>query len=449
MICDKIYKMAGECARIRLRNTGGNTMRDIIAETNELLREILMHPELTDIQAVTELFMSEMDKGLIGETTSIPMIPTYISAYGVPPNNVPVIAVDAGGTNLRVGLVTFINGKPELSRLEKYSMPGSLFQISSDEFFSELAEKIFPLTAVSDNIGFCFSYPAEIFFNRDGKIIHLTKEVSVTDSEGRVIGQELKKKLREMGVSKDLRFTLLNDTVASLMGGVAEFTLSGFDGICGLILGTGYNTCCLEKGENISKLLKASDMIINCESGNFTKAVRGRVDEVIDTTSENPDVNTMERMLSGAYIGKLVTGTAHFAAKKGLLSESFTDVVPPFTSPELDDFLRGVDNRVDRMCVGTDAVVLRELMDNIFERAARLVCANIAALCLHCDGGKSAEKPFCVVAEGSTFYKSLLFRGKLDKYVKSHIEGRLSRYVVFRQAENATLTGSALSALLG
>ena len=249
-------------------------MRNIIAETNELLREISMHPDLTDIQEMTKAFVSEMEKGLRGEKSSIPMIPTYISALGTPPENVPVIAVDAGGTNLRVALVTFVNGKPTVTRLEKYPMPGSLFEISSDEFFTELAEKILPLTEVSDRIGFCFSYPAEIFPNRDGKIMCLTKEVSVTDSEGKIIGQEVKKKLAEMGVKKDLSFTLLNDTVASLMGGVAEYTLSGFDGICGLILGTGYNTCCLEKGENISKLDKASDMIINCESGNFTKAVR-------------------------------------------------------------------------------------------------------------------------------------------------------------------------------
>ena len=424
-------------------------MTAIIAKINELLRKISMHPELTDIAAVTELFISEMEKGLSGEPTSIPMIPTYISADGTPPDNVPVIAVDAGGTNLRVGLVTFINGKPEISRIDKFPMPGSLSQISSDEFFGQLAEKILPFTNNSERIGFCFSYPAEIFSNRDGKIIHLTKEVSVKDSEGRIIGRELKAKLREMGVSKDLQFTLLNDTVASLMGGVAEYTLSGFDGICGLILGTGYNTCCLEKGGNISKLKSAHDMIINCESGNFTKAVRGQVDEIIDLSCEYPNFNTMERMISGAYIGKLVTGTAHIAAKNGLLSAAFSEIVPQFTSPELDDFLRGAENRVYKMCVGTDAEVLRELMDKIFERAAKLVCANIAALCLHYDGGKSPDKPFCVVAEGSTFYKSLLFRDKLDKYVKSDIEGRLSRYVVFRQADNATLTGSALSALLG
>lgn len=421
----------------------------IIAETNELLREISMHPELTDIQEMTKSFMSEMEKGLRGTDTSIPMIPTYISAMGTPPENVPVIAVDAGGTNLRVALVTFVNGKPIVSRLEKFPMPGSLSEISSDEFFTELAEKIFPLTEVSDRIGFCFSYPAEIFPDRDGKILCLTKEVSVTNSEGQIIGLELKKKLNEMGVTKPLRFTLLNDTVASLMGGVAEYTLSGFDGICGLILGTGYNTCCLEKGENITKLGNAPDMIINCESGNFTKAVRGRVDEMIDATAEHPNVNTLERMLSGAYIGKIVSSTAHFAAQKGILSESFASVLPPFTSLELDDFLRGVDNRVSRMCVGADAEALREIIDMTFERASRLVCANIAALCLHCDGGKSSEKPFCVVAEGSTFYKSLLFREKLGKYVKSHIEGKLSRFVVFKQAENATLTGSALSALLG
>jgi len=100
------------------------------------------------------------------------------------------------------------------------------------------------------------------------------------------------------------------------------------------------------------------------------------------------------------------------------------------------------------MCEKADADVLREIIDNSFERAAKLVCANIAAICLHCDGGKSAERPFCVIAEGSTFYNSLLFKEKFDKHVKNYIEGKLNRHVVFYRGENVTLTGAAYSALI-
>lgn len=423
-------------------------MEKIIYELNEFLCQISMHPDQTDIQTVTENCISEIGKGLRGEDSSLKMIPTYISAYGEPPEKIPVIAIDAGGTNLRIALVAFENAKPVISRMQVYPIPGSLREISAGEFFSDIADKILPLTDVSDRIGFCFSYPAEIFPNRDGKILRLSKGVCVKDSAGLVIGQELIKKLREKGVSKEFNFTLLNDTVASMMGGAAEFPITEFDGICGLILGTGFNTCYTEKGEKITKLKNAPDMIINCETSNFSKLFRGKADEMTDAASENPGIGFCEKMISGAYLGKVITNTAILAAQRGLLTEGFANVEQVFSLPELDDFLRGKLNRVTKLCAGEDTAVLKEIIDKCFERAAKLVCVNIAALCLQCGGGKEASHPFCVVAEGSTFYKSLLMRAKLDRYVKEYIEGRLSRHIVFRGAENLTLTGAALSALI-
>ncbi len=423
-------------------------MERITEKLDEFLRGISMHPDQTDIHATTQEFLSELKKGLEGEDSSLKMIPTYISAYGTPPDDIPVIAVDAGGTNLRISLVTFKNGKPVISKMEIVPIPGSQREISADEFFGEIADKILPHTEVSDYIGFCFSYPAEIFPDRDGKILRLSKGVRVKGSTGLVIGRELKKKLREKGVSKGFHFVLLNDTVASMMGGAAEFPVSGFDGICGLILGTGFNTCYTEKGEKVTKLSNASDMTINTESGNFFKTVRGKADEMIDLASENPGIALYEKMISGAYLGKIITNTAILAAREGLLSETFASIEPPFALPELDDFLRGKDNRVKKLCVGSDVEYMRGIIDKCFERAAKLTCINIAALCLQCNGGKDASHPFCVVAEGSTFYKSLLMREKIDKYVKEYIEDELSRHVVFKGGDNLTLTGAALAALI-
>lgn len=421
-------------------------MKDVIAETGEFLRKTGMHPDQTDIDEITQSCVSEMKKGLCGEDSSLKMIPTYISAAGTPPNGISVIAVDAGGTNLRVALVTFSDGKPEVSGLSVFPIPGSMGEISADDFFSQIAEKILPLTDRSSTIGFCFSYPAEITPDRDGVILRLSKGVLVRDVVGLVIGREIKKKLREMGVSKDFGFVLINDTAAGLMGGAAEFPVAGFDGVSGLILGTGFNTCYAEKGDKITKLKNASDMIINCETGNFSKAFRGLADDMTDLASENPGIGFCEKMISGAYLGRVITNTVILATREGLLSDSFAEDMPPFALPELDEFMRGADNRVARMCSERDKTVLREIIDLSFERAGKLVCVNIAALCLMTNGG--IERPFCVVAEGSTFYKSLLLRDKLDKYIKSYIENTLGRQIVFKGGENLTLKGAALAALL-
>jgi hexokinase len=427
---------------------GGSKMDKLSAKTNDFLREIAMHPDLTDIEAATERCLSEMESGLRGEASSLTMIPTYISTHGMPQENTPVIAVDAGGTNLRVALVTFTGGGPVISQLRVFPIPGSRGEVTADMFFEELGDKILPLTAFSDKIGFCFSYPAEIFPDRDGKILRLSKGVSVKGSTGVVIGRTLVEKLREKGAAGALRVVLLNDTVASMMGGAAQSPLTDCDGICGLILGTGFNTCYPERGERIGKLAHADDMIINCETSNFSKLFRGRADEMTDEASENPGIGFCEKMISGAYLGRVITNTAILAARAGLLSANFARIGEPFALPELDLFLRGGENRVSALCTGEDTDVLREIIDSSFERAGKIVCVNIAALLRRCDGGKSAERPFCVVAEGSTFYKSLLLRDKLDKYVEEYIENKLGRYVTFRGGENLTLTGAALAALL-
>ena len=154
---------------VLMKQHGGSHMKELIARINNFLREISMHPDQTDLQYSMEACVLEMKKGLEGTNSSIKMIPTYISSNGTPPNGVPAITVDAGGTNLRIALVTFSEGRPVISNMNVYPIPGSLGQISADAFFNEIADKILPLTEVSNKIGFCFSYPAEIFPNRDGK----------------------------------------------------------------------------------------------------------------------------------------------------------------------------------------------------------------------------------------------------------------------------------------
>lgn len=415
----------------------------------ELMQRLKMHPEQTDIGSITENFMSEMSRGLAGESSSLAMIPTYITPRGAAPDGVPVIAIDAGGTNLRTGLVTFKNGVPVTERFEKSIMPGSRGEVSVDEFFDTLAERILPLTEFSDYIGFCFSYPVEIFENRDGKILVLTKEVKVRGAQGVIIGESLEKALRARGVTKKFHFVVLNDTVASLMGGVASLGLHDADGMAGLILGTGCNVCYLERGERIKKLPSASDMIVNCESGNFSGGGGGALDDILDLESVNPGTFRFEKMMSGVYLGQLISHIAHYASREGILSEAFKNIGDGyFTAHEIDSFVRGDDNRISRMCTGDDAQLLHTIVDMCFERAARLVCASIAALCIYSDGGRTPERPFYLVPEGSMFHSSLFFRDKFDRYMQEHIKGRLNRYVEIRSAENSTLAGAALAALL-
>jgi len=419
---------------------------DILKETDDFLRGIGVHPDQTDIKTLTDVFLSQMDSGLNGLDSSLAMIPTYIDVKGTPADDSPVIAIDAGGTNLRVGLVTFRNGQPVTEHLEKCAVPGSRGEVTKDEFFGFIANLILPLTEYTDKVGFCFSYPMEVTEDLDGIIQLLNKELRVTDVAGAYIGRTLDEKLKERGVEKSMHFVLINDTVAGLMGGLACLGLDTEGGIAGLILGTGSNICYLEKGSKIGKLQNPGDMIINCESGNFNGAFRGEPDRLLDAGSKNPGRFWFEKMMSGAYLGNLISKAASLAAEKGLLSPGFKE--NSFMAPELDDFLRGEQNRISRLCTGDDRQVLSRIIDTFFERSAKLVCGTIAALILHTDGGKTPEHSFTIVAEGSMFWVSMLLKDKLDKYIKEYIEEGMGRCVRICRAENSTMAGSAMSTLL-
>ncbi|NCC67672.1 MAG: hypothetical protein EOM14_05680 [Clostridia bacterium] len=420
-------------------------MTDTLFLTEQFLRSVNMHPKQTDMRATMVNIMYDMERGLLGEKSSMPMIPTYISAAALPIDGEPVIVVDAGGTNLRVGLCTFVGGKPVLSEVNKYPIPGSYGEITSDEFFSVIAEKILPLAEKSSRIGMCFSYPAEIFPDRDGRIIQFNKELRVRGAAGSVLGHEIIKKLHEKGAAGDFSFTLLNDTTGGLMGCIAECSPDVSGGMAGLVVGTGCNCCYFESGQKIKKLKNAGDMIINCESGCFDGCFCGKADIITDEASEKPGDHLLEKMVSGAYLGTVITHTAELAAGAGLMSDSFISISQSFTLTEIDLFMRGEKNRVYEMCSANDVQVLRGIVDLLFERAARIVCAMIAAVCVYSGGGKTVESPFVLVPEGSTFWNSLLFWDKFTACVDSFITGELGRHLLMLRADYSTLEGAALS----
>ena len=62
--------------------------------------------EEIDRQAMLASLLSEMEKGLKGEESSLMMIPTYVGVNGKIPEGAKAVVLDAGGTNFRGGIVS-------------------------------------------------------------------------------------------------------------------------------------------------------------------------------------------------------------------------------------------------------------------------------------------------------------------------------------------------------
>jgi hexokinase len=434
-------------------------MNHMKKRVDDFLEQYGMHYRNIDIIRESAVFVEEMNKGLNRESGTLKMLCTHLSPEGEIPSGEPVIVMDAGGTNFRVAVVTFdLHKKPVIEDFQLYPMPGTAGEIGKTEFFETMAGYLAPVITRSQKIGFCFSFPTEILPDKDGKVIAFSKEIKVREINGEKIGANLLHALKERGYETDHRIVLLNDTVATLLGGKTAFPDRRYDSYIGFILGTGTNTCYIEENKKIANVAGPLDAtgatIVNIESGGYGKAPRGRLDEKFDSGTAEPGSQQFEKMISGAYQGALLLEIVAAAIAAGLFSEEFAvDLrrTGALTSKQIDEFcFYPYSGNALAKCIHTenDRLVLYYLIDAVFERAAKLVAVNLAAILLQTGKGRNPCLPVCVTAEGTTFYKSKLFRGKLDYYVKECLNDKLDVYCEFVQADHATLVGTAIAGLL-
>lgn len=423
--------------------------------TDNFLAAHKMRAEDVNIQTVVDVFTSEMVNGLNGTKSSLRMIPTYIEADNQFITDVPVVAIDAGGTNFRAAIIRFnAQGKLEISDLINAGMPGLDGEISKKEFFDNIASHVKPLAEKCERIGFCFSYPTEILPDKDGMLLQFCKEVQAPQVVGQLIGKNLLEALR----MPEKPIVLLNDTVATLLAGKSASFGKSYDSFIGFILGTGTNTCYIENNSNIGKnktLDQKKSQIINIESGNYGKATQNDLDKIFDKTTINPGDYTFEKMMSGGYLGGLCLTALKAAAKEGIFAESTASGILAFddlSTSDINSFVsKKVSGRGQLLCsvlnpADDDACV--KIIDSIIKRAAKLVAANLAAVILKTNKGKSPDKPILITVEGSVYYKMHNMKAYLEKYLNDYLTGDKKRYIEFMEVKQSSLVGAALAALI-
>ena len=133
-------------------------MTAALLQIDRFLHRNRLYGQGIDLRPYCASFLAEMERGLDGKRSSLPMIPTYIETSRAVPRGERVIALDAGGTNMRVAVVSFDPaGKPVVENLTRHRMPGVDEALDRDAFFCALAQVVLPAAARVDKIGFCFS----------------------------------------------------------------------------------------------------------------------------------------------------------------------------------------------------------------------------------------------------------------------------------------------------
>ena len=408
-----------------------------------------MLPERAAPDIYAPALAQSMREGLAADGCVLPMIPTYLKCGGEVPQNVPVVVIDAGGTNYRCALAEFKNGGCEISGMRKMPMPGIGKSASWEEFISFVADSIMPFMDRADKIGFCFSYSADITPQIDGRVIRIDKEVVITGSEGKLVGASLIEELERRSV-RGKSVVILNDTAAVLLGVSATLDKDRYGGFIGQINGTGTNTCCVVPRCEIGKLHSGGreGIIVNNESGLYDGLPRGDFDLALDRESNNPGLKYLEKMTSGVYLGTLCRLMLRAAAEEGVIDASAwekIDALGAFDASLPDAWAAG-EGLEELGIRGEDAEFIRDVSLALFERSARCMCAVLTAICLLC--GEGEDKPVCVCAEGSLVQKSRHFRPMLEHFLEQYAEGVFGRRMELNVGYETTLPGAAAAVLL-
>jgi hexokinase len=439
----------------------------------EFARYYGFHYDICDPSILVRDVLSEMERGLRGQESVLPMIPSYISPVAQMPPGKEVIALDAGGTNLRASLVRFTeDGKTQTEGTKKVPMPGTHGRVKAEEFFGHIAEVTAPLISGSkkiEGIGFCFSYPMEITKESDGILLAFSKEVDAPDVNGKKIGEGLRDALARRGVKAPDRIVLLNDTVSTLLSGIVDIppdggTRKGEDKygveggpVIGLILGTGFNTAYPEKSiPKIGFESETSPQIVVCETGTFNPRFLGPLDREYDATTKNPGVYTQEKASSGAYLGPLTLHVLKTAVKEGLLKfRKSAELLswPTLQTKDLNGFMHaplamegplgelfGPDER--------DAIAtLSYLTSIVTKRGALLSAAVVAAMVERTGAGHDPFVPVRIAVEGTTYVMYKGMRETLESFLHIMLNREGPRAYVIAPVEQASLLGAAVAAL--
>ena len=411
--------------------------------TIDYLKDIEMYFTDYDMEVETQRFIEEMDRGLKKETSSLKMIDTYIDLSNTITKNKTVMVMDAGGTNLRVANVIFDdNLNPIITNLKSTSMPGANNEITKDYFFEELA-KFSELTAKGVNdIGFCFSYPALVTSEKDAILLNWTKGIKangvVNEKVGSLLAEELNKNKNKID-----NVVVLNDTVATLLGGKGVYANYKYDSYIGFIYGTGVNTCYIE-----------DNRIYNLESGGYSLLKRGQIDILYDEMTNNKGRQYFEKMSSGKYLGDIIYLTILNAYHKSLISEEYYLKLKELKEVELATFSMFLENsynkenQISKIIIdNNDRIVTLEIIDALIERAAKICAMKISAIILKTGKGKNIDKPFAIVCEGSTFFKLTGYKNKFDYYLKNFLTNKHQRYYRLLNGDNLNIIGSAIAVL--
>lgn len=446
-----------------------------------LLNEIHQYEEILTLsteklRAITAHFITELNKGLSKTGGNIPMIPGWVLDFPTGQETGDYLAIDLGGTNLRVVLVKLLGDHKFDTTQSKFALPKHLRTGTADELWDFIAKCLEKFVAefYPDGVsaplplGFTFSYPASQDRITEGVLQRWTKGFDIDGVEGHDVVPMLQSSIKKLGVPVEV-VALINDTTGTLVASMytdAETKM-------GLIFGTGVNGAYYDTCGDIPKLEgrlcddvdSETPMAINCEYGSFDNEhlvlPRTRFDITIDNESPRPGQQAFEKMISGYYLGEVLRLILlELAEEKGLIFKgqdlsklkeayimdaSYPSRVEQDPFENLSDVQDLFQENLNIETTSAERKIIRKLAEFIGERSARLSVCGIAAICQ-----KRGYKTAHCAADGSVYEKYPGFKERAAKGLRD-IFGWADNEedpIVIVPAEDGSGVGAAVIAAL-
>ncbi|XP_069756963.1 hexokinase-1-like isoform X2 [Narcine bancroftii] len=383
------------------------------------------------LQKVKQMMRSEMERGLKEEThrnASVKMLPTFINRFPDGTERGKFLALDLGGTNLRVLLLVIHRGVKRSTQIyqKSYLIPLEIMQGTGEELFDYIVECIDEFLQYMGvqyarlSMGFTFSFPCIQQKLDQGILVNWTKGFKATEVEGEDIVTLLKEAIKRHG-EMDLEIVaLLNDTVGTMMTCAYENPKCEI----GMIVGTGSNACYMEEMRNIEIVEgDGGRMCINTEWGAFgddgcLEDIRTTFDKLVDINSINPGKQKYEKMISGMYLGEIVRNilinfTKHGLLFRGLISHVLKTVgifETKYISQIESDRLALLQVRAILQNLGLDStcddsIIVKEVCGSVSKRAAQLCGAGMAAIVDKIRENRGLDHLEITVGVDGTLYK--------------------------------------------
>ena len=369
----------------------------------------------------------------------IKMLATYVEKMPTGSETGEFLAIDLGGTNVRVVKVLLKDRKVQEVVAHEDAIPKELMTGTTKQLFDFIAKQVKNFITKymkaqsmmmkkkkAYPIGFTFSYPMRQKSINSGELICWTKGFGIKDTTGKCLVELLQNSLTEQKVNGTV-FAILNDTVGTL----AANKFKDQDTQIGLILGTGSNAAYIERTSRCSKLNRESggsgsnQMIINMEWGNYKSSHLPYmdVDKDIDASTLNKGAQHYEKMISGMYLGEMARRICLKASKeinlfggtqRNKLEQEWsfpTSLVSKIDGlgtedlHQVENLLSSTLNISEKSVTESDARFVAELCTLIGDRSATLAGAGVVAIYKYMLDNNQVDQGqrFVVAVDGGLF----------------------------------------------